>query len=202
MSAPQFYRSGEKVLLFLKTSDIPNPPMPTPTPNNIGGGFTVTSWNDNNGWLTSVNDCYMSTPEGGTIGCPVGFGACSGCGPGGTEIILLYSAQNYQRNFSVTVSGSSTATYQWQVRTENANHGYVVGWSGWTNAPESHEFTDVNQPTLRWTYNNELGDRKLSFRCIINDTFFTKPIYLRYNIQIGGGYMHMNSSKNTYRHLI
>lgn len=199
----RLYHSGGKISLFLKTNDTPVP-TPLPTPNNIGGGFTVTSWNNNNGWLTDVNDCYSQTPEG-PVGCLVGFSTCSGCGPGGTEIIKLAANQNYERNFSVTVSGSGTPTYQWQIREEI----FMAGWSGWRNAPESHEFRDTDKSTLRWRYqgcpDKCFDDRRLGIRCVVNNTFITKPIYLRYWTLPGGGgggYMLMNSSKDTYRHLI
>jgi hypothetical protein len=179
-TASKFFFTGKNVVVFLKPEPTPTPtfvgatPLPTPTPAIVSGGFSVTSYSANNDWRTYFLSPYQ------------GFSSCSGCGVGSTEVVRVQGIiLEYESSFNVTVAGVGTPTYQWQVRSDNGSF-----WSGWQNAPEGLEFKDVATSSLKWRY---LGggygpaDRKIALRCVINDSFVTKPIYYRYYVVPGDG---------------
>jgi len=170
-----FFFSGKGISLFLKPDPTLTPtsigatPLPTPTPIAIGGNFSVTSYSANNDWRT-----YFASPM-------QGFSPCSGCGVSSTEVVRVQGNQLYESSFNVTVSGTGTPTYQWQVRFDNGNF-----WYDWQNAPQNLEFKDVTTSSLKWRYTGSAEDRKMALRCVINGSFTTKPIYYRYFAIPGG----------------
>jgi hypothetical protein len=174
----QRFRYSDGKAFFLMPTATPTPtPTPTADPSVI---ITFTSLTEDNGWRSTWPSAFL------------GFSSCVGkdfeleCQEDYTQVIRIQQPQNYQSIFSVSVttSNGSPAMYQWQVRFDNQT---PMGWTGYQNATEGFEFKDTQTSSMLWTYQGTGIDRRMAIRCVVNGTYFTKPIYYRYYAIPGGG---------------